>query len=521
MPAAAREAGAAAERRTPTRRRVRRSARPARSIPPDRARATSARSRRWPRVTTDASSGRSDARRDAAGAATALRRARRRRSCRTARTLSGGDRARPTVRARARCSAARSTTRRASSALDAGGRAAAARAGRRACSAVTDERVQLPASATRRSRRRTTSSRSRHQQIPKVAAAAATTTGASSLRFLLRENLPGAYPVHGRRLPVQAHGRGPDAHVRGRGHARADQPALPLPVARAAGRAALDGIRLGDALRRGSARTDPTSTARSATPACPSRTLDDVKKLYSGFDLCDPTHVGVDDDQRPGADHPRDVPEHRDRPGGREVPAAGLGAMGGGRADASRAVPGDPRPRYEGALPRRQRRPGAGAARRHRRPARVEARDLRADQAPTRCARVRGTVQADILKEDQAQNTCIFSTEFALRMMGDIQQFFIDHRVRNFYSVSISGYHIAEAGANPITQLAFTLANGFTYRRVLPRARDEDRRLRAEPVVLLQQRHGPRVQRASAASPAGSGRARCASATRQRRAARS
>ncbi|NNF04618.1 MAG: methylmalonyl-CoA mutase family protein, partial [Rhodothermales bacterium] len=78
-------------------------------------------------------------------------------------------------------------------------------------------------------------------------------------------------------------------------------------------------------------------------------------------------------------------------------------------------------------------------------------------------AKVRGTVQADILKEDQAQNTCIFSTEFALRMMGDVQQYFIDHSVRNFYSVSISGYHIAEAGANPITQLAFTLSNGFTF----------------------------------------------------------
>lgn len=76
---------------------------------------------------------------------------------------------------------------------------------------------------------------------------------------------------------------------------------------------------------------------------------------------------------------------------------------------------------------------------------------------------VRGTVQADILKEDQGQNTCIFSTEFALRLMGDIQQYFIDHRVRNYYSVSISGYHIAEAGANPISQLAFTLSNGFTY----------------------------------------------------------
>ena len=78
-------------------------------------------------------------------------------------------------------------------------------------------------------------------------------------------------------------------------------------------------------------------------------------------------------------------------------------------------------------------------------------------------SQVRGTVQADILKEDQAQNTCIFSTEFALKLMGDVQQYFIDNKVRNFYSVSISGYHIAEAGANPITQLAFTLSNGFTY----------------------------------------------------------
>lgn len=89
---------------------------------------------------------------------------------------------------------------------------------------------------------------------------------------------------------------------------------------------------------------------------------------------------------------------------------------------------------------------------------------------------VRGTVQADILKEDQAQNTCIFSTELALRMMGDMQQYFIDHEVRNFYSVSISGYHIAEAGANPVTQLAFTLTNAFTYvEYYLSRGMDVDR----------------------------------------------
>jgi methylmalonyl-CoA mutase len=94
-----------------------------------------------------------------------------------------------------------------------------------------------------------------------------------------------------------------------------------------------------------------------------------------------------------------------------------------------------------------------------RKPTEAEYREIRERTLRT----VRGTVQADILKEDQGQNTCIFSTEFALRMMGDIQQYFIDHQVRNYYSVSISGYHIAEAGANPITQLAFTLANAFTY----------------------------------------------------------
>ena len=89
--------------------------------------------------------------------------------------------------------------------------------------------------------------------------------------------------------------------------------------------------------------------------------------------------------------------------------------------------------------------------------------DERAELRRAALETVRGTVQADILKEDQGQNTCILSTEFALKMMGDVQQYFIDHQVRNFYSVSISGYHIAEAGANPITQLALTLSNGFTY----------------------------------------------------------
>ena len=147
-------------------------------------------------------------------------------------------------------------------------------------------------------------------------------------------------------------------------------------------------------------------------------TLDDMKKLYAGFDLCAPnTSVSMTING----------------------PAPMLLAMFMNTAIDQQIE--------------------AFVQREGRQPTEEEREQIKAYALST----VRGTVQADILKEDQGQNTCIFSTEFALRMMGDIQQYFIDHKVRNYYSVSISGYHIAEAGANPITQLAFTLANGFTY----------------------------------------------------------
>jgi methylmalonyl-CoA mutase len=121
---------------------------------------------------------------------------------------------------------------------------------------------------------------------------------------------------------------------------------------------------------------------------------------------------------------------------------------------------GSPLPRYEGDLPPGH--DGSGIALLGVSGDQLIERELYEALRKQALSQVRGTVQADILKEDQAQNTCIFSTEFALRMMGDVQQFFSERGVRNFYSVSISGYHIAEAGANPISQLAFTLANGFT-----------------------------------------------------------
>ena len=147
-------------------------------------------------------------------------------------------------------------------------------------------------------------------------------------------------------------------------------------------------------------------------------TFEDMKVLYSGFDLCDPaTSVSMT------INGPAPT-----------ILAMFLNCAIDQQTDKFRAENG-------------------------REPTAAERGEIKAETLST----VRGTVQADILKEDQGQNTCIFSTEFSLKVMGDVQQYFIDHDVRNFYSASISGYHIAEAGANPISQLAFTLANGFTF----------------------------------------------------------
>lgn len=191
-------------------------------------------------------------------------------------------------------------------------------------------------------------------------------------------------------------------------------------------------------------------------------TLDDVKKLYSGFDLCHPsTSVSMTINGPAPMILAFYMNTAIDQLCEKYIRAQGLVEEVENRIEAIYAEKGVPRPRYQGQLPQGHDGLGLlllGVTGDQVLPPEVYAR-LKAEAL----ASVRGTVQADILKEDQAQNTCIFSTEFALRMMGDIQQYFIDHHVKNFYSVSISGYHIAEAGANPITQLAFTLANGFTY----------------------------------------------------------
>ena len=191
-------------------------------------------------------------------------------------------------------------------------------------------------------------------------------------------------------------------------------------------------------------------------------TVDDAKKLYSGFDLTDPlTSVSMTiNGPAPmllafflNAAIDQACEKHLIA----EVGEENLDK----KIDAYFQKLGTPRPRYNGELPKGN--DGLGL-----RLLGLSGSDIMDDAGYQRIKadtlkKVRGTVQADILKEDQAQNTCIFSIEFALRMMGDIQQYFIDNGVRNFYSVSISGYHIAEAGANPITQLALTLSNAFTF----------------------------------------------------------
>jgi methylmalonyl-CoA mutase len=190
--------------------------------------------------------------------------------------------------------------------------------------------------------------------------------------------------------------------------------------------------------------------------------LDDAKKLYSGFDL---SHAATSVSMTINGPAPMLLAYFMnaaiDQNCEKYIKANGLEAEIEAKIAAIYKAKGSARPAYQGELPEGN--DGLGLMLLGVTGDQVLPADVYAQIKSDTLKQVRGTVQADILKEDQAQNTCIFSTEFALRLMGDVQEYFIANGVRNFYSVSISGYHIAEAGANPITQLAFTLANGFTY----------------------------------------------------------
>ncbi|MCC7126854.1 MAG: methylmalonyl-CoA mutase family protein, partial [Acidobacteria bacterium] len=297
-----------------------------------------------------------------------------------------------------------------------------------------------------------------HQAIPKIATPSTNNWG-ELLRFLMRENLPGAYPFTAGVYPYRRTGEDPTRMFAGEGTPeRTNRRFHYLSTGQRAVRlsTAFDSVTLyGE-----DPGPRPDIYGKIGNSGVSIATLDDMKKLYSGFDLSAPsTSVSMT------INGPAPIILAMFMNTAVDQAVEKYLRQDSARWDAAQqtiaAHFGDrPRPQYHGPLPEGN--DGLGLALLGITGDKVIDREvydrLRADTLRI----VRGTVQADILKEDQAQNTCIFSTEFALRMMGDIQQFFVDQQVRNFYSVSISGYHIAEAGANPVSQLAFTLANGFT-----------------------------------------------------------
>jgi len=281
------------------------------------------------------------------------------------------------------------------------------------------------------------------------------------LAWRMHENLPGAFPYAAGVFPLKRVGEDPARMFAGEGgpertnkrfhYVSRGQPAKRLSTA-------FDSVTLyGEDPDR---RPDIYGkVGNSGVSVC---NVDDAKKLYSGFDLA---HKATSVSMTINGPAPMVLAFFLntaiDQQCERYIADNGLEATVDAKIDAIYAERGMDRPRYQGSLPEGN--DGLGLALLGVSGDEVLPADVYAHIKAKTLTLVRGTVQADILKEDQAQNTCIFSTEFALRMQGDIQQYFVDHGVRNFYSVSISGYHIAEAGANPITQLAFTLANGFTF----------------------------------------------------------
>jgi methylmalonyl-CoA mutase len=300
------------------------------------------------------------------------------------------------------------------------------------------------------------------QPIPKLAAPKFRDWG-EILRFVLAENLPGAYPYTGGVYPYRREEEDPTRMFAGEGAPERTNRRFHY-LAGGHGAARLSTAFDSTTLYGEDPDTRPDIYGRTGNSGVSIATLDDMKKLYSGFDLCKPTtsvsmtingpapmilamFMNTAVDQRV---------ERYLRAEGRWSEAQAKIESLHRAAEARGVAP----PRYIGDVPPGH--DGSGLALLGVTGDELVPQDVYERIRGEALQAVRGTVQADILKEDQAQNTCIFSTEFALRMMGDVQQFFSDNKVRNFYSVSISGYHIAEAGANPISQLAFTLANGFT-----------------------------------------------------------
>ena len=299
-----------------------------------------------------------------------------------------------------------------------------------------------------------------HSQIPKIALPKYEAWG-DILKWNLQENVPGEFPFTSGLYPFKREGEDPSRMFAGEGgpertNRRFHYVSAGLPAKRLS--TAFDSV----TLYGNDPHLRPDIYGKIGNAGVSICCLDDAKKLYSGFNLAHPlTSVSMTINgpapmllgffMNAAIDQQCEI----------YIKENGLEDEVNSKINEIYKKKGLPRPQYNGALPAGN--DGLGLMLLGVTGDLVLSNDIYQDIKVKTLSQVRGTVQADILKEDQAQNTCIFSTEFALRLMGDVQEYFITNNIRNFYSVSISGYHIAEAGANPITQLAFTLSNGFTY----------------------------------------------------------
>jgi len=299
-----------------------------------------------------------------------------------------------------------------------------------------------------------------HQKISKVSLPKYEAWG-DVLQWNLQENVPGKFPFTAGIYPFKRQGEDPTRMFAGEGgpertnkrfhYLSSDMPAKRLSTA-------FDSV----TLYGNDPDIRPDIYGKIGNAGVSICCLDDAKKLYSGFNLA---HAMTSVSMTINGPAPMLLGFFMNAAIDQQcelyIKEKGLEAEVQSKIDAYFKEKGSEQPTYDGDLPAGN--DGLGLMLLGLTGDKVLPAAVYAEIKAHTLSQVRGTVQADILKEDQAQNTCIFSTEFALRLMGDVQQYFTDNGVRNFYSVSISGYHIAEAGANPITQLAFTLANGFTY----------------------------------------------------------
>jgi methylmalonyl-CoA mutase len=299
-----------------------------------------------------------------------------------------------------------------------------------------------------------------HLQIPKIALPKYEAWG-DILRWNLQENVPGEFPFASGLYPFKREGEDPSRMFAGEGgpertNKRFHYVSAGLPAKRLS--TAFDSV----TLYGNDPDIRPDIYGKIGNAGVSICCLDDAKKLYSGFDL---VHALTSVSMTINGPAPMLLGFFMNAAIDQQceyyIKANDLEKEVEAKINKIYKEKGTERPKYQGDLPAGNN--GLGLMLLGVTGDQVLPQEVYNEIKARTLSQVRGTVQADILKEDQAQNTCIFSTEFALRLMGDVQEYFITKNVRNFYSVSISGYHIAEAGANPITQLAFTLSNGFTY----------------------------------------------------------